>query len=366
MIQKNLGTVTIALVFAIGFADFGFCQKFKLPFRRSNSQAQTSRELTIKNGPWLIMCTSFSGENAEQSAMQLANELRRHKLNTYLYRHSFDYSGTVTGLGWQKPDQDGHFNQKPIQMKTANLDVVKEVAVLVGDFPAADDNRAQKALAKIKSLRISAIPELTADPDVNQSTPLRTAFLLPNPLLPEDYFRRNELDRFVIKMNEKIEYSLLKCPGLYSVKVASFRGESIIDPTRINRGETEFQSLQTTGESLTSSRLIDAEEKAHAITAELRRKGVEAYEFHDRNESFVCIGSFDWVTRETNNTVMNNPEIVRIVDKCKPQIKSMPGNPNAILPKSIKGIPFDAEPTPIMVPKPGKNRTVGRMSFLRR
>ena len=116
---------------------------------------------------------------------------------------------------------------------------------------------------------------------------------------------------------------------------------------------------------LVSGRLADAEEKAHKITAILRSRGVEAYEFHDRHESLVCVGSFDWVTRETGDTVLNNPEIVRIVNKCKPEIKNLPGIPNAVIPKSIQGIPLDPEPTPILVPKVDGKRN-GALSFLRR
>ena len=337
--------VVSALLLAI-YVEIGTAQN--LPFLNRKKSAQTaSDDLTIKDGPWLIMCASFSGENADQSAMQLATELKKYRLKTYLYRHSFDYSGKVMGLGWQKPDDDGNFDRKPMMMKAANQAVVQETAVLVGDYPSIDDARAQKNLLQLKELKLN-IPGLTADPN-NQAKPLKAAFLLPNPLLPDDFFNQPTVDSFILNLNKKLEFSLLKCPGLYSVKIASFRGESRIDQDgKIRTYTPKLKGLKfDRKKETTASRLVEAEEKAHDLTRILRRKGIEAYEFHDRTESYVCIGSFDWVTRETNDRVMNNPDIVKIVNACKPGVSNLPGAPNSIQPKSVKGIPFDPEPTPV-------------------
>lgn len=354
--------LVIATVVIAAGSEFTDAQ-LNLPFRKKNPSRDVSesRDLTIKHGPWLIMCASFSGENAEESALQLVNELKRYRLTAYLYRHTFDYSGSFEGLGWQEPDADGNFGRKPLTMKSANLDVVQETAVLVGDFPSPDDGRAQNTLSQIKSLKISQIEGLIRQ-GANQETPLRTAFMLPNPLLPEDYFRQPQIDDFIVKINKKLEYSLLNCPGLYSVRIASFRGQSIIDQEKIRNG-----ALAALENDAATSRLLDAEEKAHNLTTILRNKGIEAYEFHDRNESYVCIGSFDWVTRQTNDRILNNPDIVKIVNACKPEVRNLPGAPNSILPKSLKGIPLDPEPMPILVPKHDRStRTANRLGFLKR
>ncbi|MGL4513347.1 MAG: hypothetical protein ACRCT8_09680, partial [Lacipirellulaceae bacterium] len=45
--------------------------------------------------------------------------------------------------------------------------------------------------------------------------------------------------------------------------------------------------------------LVEAAENAHLLCEEMRRLGWDAYEFHDRTESYVTVGSFDEVT--TNN-----------------------------------------------------------------
>ncbi len=376
MRSANHFVIAVFVLLILSGSESLTAQKLRMPFRKSTAPSPGQRDLTSRDGPWLIMCFSFTGEQAEELARKLAGELRQDRLQTYLYRHSFDYSGTVTGLGWERPDEEGNF--EPIKMKSANREVVQEVAVLVGDFPSPDDGNAQKTLNKIKSMQITSIPEFAAKPPGQNSAgrsgsrqekargPLRTAFLLPNPLLPDDYFRQDKVDDFIVKLNRNVEHSLLNCPGVYSVKIASFRGESTIDPSRIKQGESELEFLQRTGKPLASSRLAEAEEKAHTIAKALRKKGVEAYEFHDRHESMVCIGSFDWVTRESEGTTLNNPEIVRIVNKCKPEIKDLPGIPGAIIPKSIQGIPLDPEPVPILVPRVDEKRTAGALNFLRR
>ena len=377
----------LMMLVSLLFSTDSEAQKFKNPFKRKSKTSNSStNELSVKNGPWLIMCTSFSGDDAEYNARLLANYLSRYRLTTYIYRQTFDYSGSLTGVGYQPPKSvdklvaDGELRTNPVdegrpelrKMKTAREGTVQEVAVLVGDFPTIDDDRAQKTLKMIKNLKIENLGSDAATDQgqtinhVATSGQLRTAMLVPNPMLPEEYFRQNQLDDFIIKANKKIEFSLLKCPGLYSVRIASFRGKSIVDPQEIEKDRSEFEALQRSGKFLTSSRLLDAEENAHKITAALRAKGVEAYEFHDRTESIVCIGSFDWVTKNSQGVEINNPEIVRIVNKLRPEVKNLPGLQGAIIPKSIKGIPLDPAPIPILVPKVGSNRTAGRLSFRRR
>ncbi len=382
----------IATITMILFANCSYGQ-FKNPFKRNSEKQRSDRELSIKDGPWLVMCTSFSGDEAEQHARILANELSQHRLKTYIYRQDFDYTGTTTGIGYQTPAsisrlsrpgdlRDALPNQShrpvPLKMKSANLGLVKEVAVLVGDFSSVDDHRAKKALEKVKSLRLqNPVGHLgrTIDPELaraqNLSIPaggqLRTAILVPNPKLPDDYFQRSKVDDFVVKLNKAkaIKHSLLDCPGMYTVRIASFRGSTTFDPNQISNGQYELQSLKRSGKSLTKSRLLEAEENAHKITLALRKKGIEAYEFHDRTESIVCIGSFDWVTRESGGNVINNPEIVKLVNKLRPEVKNLPGAPGAVIPKSIKGVALDPEPTPILVPKVQKTREAKRFRLLR-
>jgi len=368
--------------------------QLRMPFKRQSKTERASQNLTVKDGPWLIMCTSFTGDDAEQKARLLANELQKQRLTTYLYRQTFDHSLSTTGVGWQVPksvrplaNSVGEIpkdiklnNPEPelVKMKTANASKVHEVAVLVGDFPTADDNKAQKVLKRIKTMNVSSLgspnPGATKAQknartlERSKGGPLRTAFLLPNPMLPDEYFRREQVDEFIVKINrnDSIKNSLLDCPGIYSVRIATFRGNSTIDPEKIINGANELENLKRAGKSLSDTGLNKAEENAHKLTTHLRAKGVEAYEFHDRQESIVCIGSFDWVTRESHGSVMNNPEIVRIVNSCQPESRTVLGRSSKLVPKIIKGIILDPSPTAILVPKANRStRTAGRLSFRR-
>jgi hypothetical protein len=118
--------------------------------------------------------------------------------------------------------------------------------------------------------------------------PMGAAFLAKNPILPDEYFVPKGVDEFVAKMNEGVEHSLLDCPGKFSVRVATFRGRSILQ-TSAKSEETAFGSSKR---SRGDDALAEAAENAHLLTEELRAKGWEAYEYHDRTESIVTIGSF--------------------------------------------------------------------------
>lgn len=392
-IQINF-MVLLTICVSLMCADSSDAQ-FRMPFKRQKKNARASQDLTVKDGPWLIMCTSFTGENAEQQARLLANELRGQRFKTYIYRQTFDHSLTTTGVGWQIPKavrplvgDAGELpevklnNPEPekLRMRTANSAKVQEVAVLVGDFPSPDDNKAQKTLATIKTMKLTSFGERANNTEAETKSrkkstvkrskggALRTAFLLPNPMLPDEYFRREQVDEFVVRINraDNIEHSLLDCEGLYSVRIATFRGVSTFDPQQIAQGESELSALQRAGKALKESGLSAAENNAHLLTKHLRKKGVEAYEFHDRFESYVCIGSFDWVQRESHGSYMNNPEIVRLVNSCLPETKHIPGRSSTLVPRSIEGILLDPMPTPILVPKADKlTRSASRLSFRR-
>jgi hypothetical protein len=62
------------------------------------------------------------------------------------------------------------------------------------------------------------------------------------------------------------------------------------------------------------SPLVEAAENAHLLTKELRSHGFEAYEFHDRTESIVTIGSFASATQQLpDGRVVAIPEVQRII-----------------------------------------------------
>ena len=169
--------------------------------------------------------------------------------------------------------------------------------------------------------------------------PMGNAFVTRNPLLPEEYFAPKGIEPFVAEMNAGVEHSLLNCPKPFSVKVATFRGNVTM-------------KLSAADETNLSNKLAEAAEKAHHLTVELRKLGYEAYEFHDRHESIVTIGSFDEVGRPRNDgrTEMH-PQVHTIIETFRAQPLNIPGLQGGLEPKQINGIPFDVQPLPVAVPQ---------------
>jgi len=332
---------------------------------RIEAESGKTYNLAEENGPWMIMACSFSGEGAEQQAKDLVLELRkRYKLSAYSHKVRFDFKD-APGRGI---DQFG----APLRMRYQRGHELEEFAVLVGDYPAVDDPNAQKTLQKLKYSTPDCL-QLADGKKTNQSLagwrmmqkqfqetiasdkrkkgPMGHAFITTNPLLPKEYFAPKGVDKLVIQMNEGVKHSLLDCPGKYTVQVARFTGTVILDQRAIREIEN--------GKEMKSS-LADAADKAHRLTEALRMKGYDAYEFHDRYASIVCVGSFDGVgTPRPDGRIEINPKIHAIMKTFgAEQSGALPnpahGSSSGVLPmklKSLAGIPFDVQPIPVEVPR---------------
>jgi hypothetical protein len=281
--------------------------------------------ITQNNGPWMIVAASFSGEGAERQAGELAQELRgQSHIAAYVHEMSFKFGDENPGQGL---DNYG----APTRRHYRRGDHAREIAVLVGDFPSIEDPEAQQMLNRIKTLEPQAL-----NVDAKQTTqtmvqvrqyedsikeklgkgkkrgPMGQAFFTRNPLLPREYFVPKGVDPFVAKMNEGVEHSLLDCPGQKTIQVATFRGKTILQTT--SKSDAGSKSFWGTKKHDDSNPLIEAAENAHLMTKELRAHGFEAYEFHDRTESIVTIGSFDDVTqRLPDGRVVVVPKVQKIV-----------------------------------------------------
>lgn len=324
-------------------------------FTVSRVEADPNKDywLSETNGPWMIMACSFSGDHALEQARELVLELRRrYKLPAYMYEKTFELKAESPKPGKKFRYQLG--------------EQIREVAVLVGDFPSVDDPRAQETLQKIKYYRPQALeprPDkptnrtfaalrtiqqalLSDDNEKKQKGPMGHAFLTTNPLLPDEYFAPKGIDKFLLELNEGYEYNLLNCPGRYTVQVAHFTGEVIID-------QKEIQAIER-GEKPFRGSLAEAARKAHELTLALRQKGYEAYEFHDRGASIVTVGSFDSLgTPREDGKIELDPRIVAIINTFKADpAPPVPGVPTlGYKPKTLIGIPFDLQPQPVEVPK---------------
>ncbi len=330
--------------------------KSLIPFRRVEADANKEYRLTEANGPWLIMATSFAGENASAEAHALVLELRkRYKMEAFVHHQHYDFTKTVMGKGLNRyGDQE--------KRRYAQARKFDEVAVLVGNYQSVDDPNLQKALKSLKAAKPDSLElqagqstsrryarlreqmKVIAGRSQGESGSMAFSFVTRNPLIPQEFFTAKGLDPFVIKMNKDVEHSLLKCPGVYTVRIATFRGRVEIDQQKISE-------IQRGGKF--PSRLEQAAVDAHRVVEVLRARGVEAYEFHDRYESIVTIGSFNSVgdPRADGKTEIN-PAVHRIMKSYGPQQTPLAGGAlTGMQPRKIDGVMLDVQPIPVRVPK---------------
>jgi hypothetical protein len=291
-----------------------------------------SYNVSEENGPWMLMATSFSGTGAEKQAKELVLELRkRYKLPAYIYFGHFDL-GEAQARGVDKygnPKKANYFKYKNSKDKAkARHPELVEVAVVVGNYSSADDKKARATLQTLKYAKPQCL-ELKEGQVTHQTLtgwrltqqqvyemmgsdkkdlgPMRHAFVVPNPLLPPEFFNQQTVDDEAIALNKDVPHSLLECPGKFTVQIATFKGNAVIkqnDIQDIEQGRKEMQS-----------QLGTAARQAHDLTVYLQAKGYDAYQYHDRFSSVVTIGSFNSPGKmQTNGQFEIDPEIKKIID----------------------------------------------------
>ena len=332
-------------------------------FKRLEANPHEMYRVNENNGPWMIMAATFTGEGAADQARELVHELRsEYKLAAYTYEKEFKYSEPVEGKGLNPR------GERPKMRYRQDSDVV-EIAVVVGDYQNVDDPMAQKVLKKLKYARPVCLTKksgestsqslaalrafqrrikeatLPEDSDELKRGPMANAFIITNPLLPNEYFVPKGVDRFVLEMNSQVPHSLLDCPGQFTVKVATFTGHAIILDENVQKAIARGEEPK--------SYLADAAQNAHLLTEALRKRGYEAFEFHDRNSSSVDVGSCDEVgLRIPDGKIEINPQIHKIMRAFGAETKIEPGKqPQVGQAKKLGGIPFDVQPLPVEVPR---------------
>ncbi|NLX56384.1 MAG: hypothetical protein GXY58_14845 [Planctomycetaceae bacterium] len=363
------GGVLLTLAFA-GVATAAPPWKKLVPFKSVDADPNKMYWLTEDQGPWMIMATSFAGPGAEEQAHDLVLELRKqYKMEAFMHKRTFDYTQPVYGRGVNRYGG-------PKRMRYQAATKFDEIAVVVGNYMTNDTPGLQEDLDRLKTARPACLDissesvkrhttqrfiglrELQrlvhSDPEVRELGPMRRAFVVRNPLLPKEYFVSTGIDPFVLEMNREVKHSLLDNPGQYTVRVASFQGESYF------AGEEQRQNVKGFGPSLDllkygrSRKLEEAADKAHRLTEALRKRGVEAYEFHDRFESIVTIGSFDSVGNKLSDGRLDlRPEVYKIMRDYGAETSALPQHGQGFKPRTLDGIQFEIQPMPVKVPRPG-------------
>lgn len=331
-------------------------------------------ELKVENGPWLIMAMIISDGDAQKQANDLALELRETlRMPTFVMQRS---TGTQQHAGGQRERirtdaRTGVSASTTLEARYVHGGVTEGFAVLVGEFTSLKDPQVEETLQKLRTLQPESLttPQISEGDEAPSSNwmvqkyrelnwsrtdrndglgPMGRAFATRNPLLPAEYFLDTpELDSFVTKLNKDVEHSLLDCPGKYTVRVATFTGKET----------TGFGATQASIDEPTNV-LDRAALRAHQLTDLLRKKGVEAYEFHDKYGSYVSIGHFDSLGSESNGQFQYNPAMAAIAQQycgyrdvyaenpiTKARMKTTSLN-------YLGKIPFDLEGKPMAVPRP--------------
>ena len=333
--------------------------------------AQDPRRLSEVDGPWMILAASFAGPEGKAKADQLADELAQEfGLATFIHEANFDFTGQLN-----QPDADGRV------MRYVNENKYAAFAVLVGEYDSIDHPQLDKDLKRIKAANPKVFegePEnVASEPDAAGSTPLdavrslkrgllnrvgrssagpmSNAFATTNPMLPTEYFMAPEVDSFVMELNSEVEHSLLNNPAKFTVVVGTFSGLSMIANGTL---EKTFQP--------SSERMDTCALNADKMVRELRKKGVEAYQFHDRTRSMVTIGGFERLGEVAPGGKFEYaPEIRRVMENYRAgnNVQMTQFGP-VIHAEHVASIPFDVNPTPIAVPKKSKRSLYsGRMGM---
>jgi hypothetical protein len=328
-----------------------------IPLKKIDADPSKTYELEEAHGPWMIMAASFAGPSAEQQSHDLVLELRqKFKLEAFAFRRAYDFSQPTDGLGYSRYGG-------PRRMRYLSNHKFDEIAVLVGHFTSLEDPQIDKIMTQIRYSKPDTLdpnkrPDssqrflglrtiynmMSSNPEKREKGPMGTAFVTRNPLLPAEFFVAKGLDPFVVEINKDLPHSLLKCPGRYSVRVASFRGVDSMKPDEFDRLVAKPRKV---------SKIDQAALNASRLCAALREKGVEAYEFHDRTESYVTVGSFDDVGQpRPDGKIEINPGVHKIMKDYGPVEQPKAGtNQVELYARVIKGLRLDPQPIPVEVPR---------------
>ena len=329
-----------------------------------------SGELSEEAGPFLILAHTLVGEGAKDRAQRLADEIRRDmKLSAFIYKEEFDFTKTVS------------FDPQTARAtKYANRYQYDAYAVLVGEYDSVNHPSIAEDLDRIKRAHPAVLEEADAiAAETDRSNPVTTlkdithkilrqvqaegkdygpmahAFVTRNPLLPADYFSAPPVDSFVRQLNENVDHSLLQCDAKYTVVVKTFRGGSrILDKSVTGNVDDAWVGMGK------------LKREADKMVKDLRRRGVEAYQYHDRERSLVTIGGFEELGRELPGGKFQYDAGIRDVMtrysalSVRPELaRQVPGGTNGMAANAAALIPFDVQPTPIVIPKVSKRSLYG-------
>jgi len=276
--------------------------------------------LNEKCGPYLVYVSSYRGDNAMRSALELVGELRNdYRVNAYWY------SRTEQLRAEQERELERLRHLYPNQ-KLKRVRIPDEIAVLVGDYRSFE--AASDAVARLRNMpapKKAMTPTLAIayqkagavrDNDLSKVTgqvasvnPFRSAFPLRNPMLPkEESGTQAKFDPLWIELNAAEPYSMLKNKGNYTLVVKTFQGAMTVGGRRgkdsvfnqqapVIGGVSVDPVLQRQLEQMRKASGWDLDAaalQARNLAEILRHRSLnyEAWVLHTRDCSYVSVGSF--------------------------------------------------------------------------
>ncbi len=315
------------------------------------------------NGPFLIQVTSFSGPNARQDANNLVFELRsKYNYRAYVFEKFFQ--NDLSKEENKPKGMQGHKNYR--YLRTSKR---LEYIVMIGDFQSTEDRDFQETLKKVKTIKPDIFQAANQKKAMsfaewngkaagannvannaannNQRGPFFLAMGARNPLMPPEN-QPGTIDKFLASINAQRPYTLLSCPGQYTVRVATFTGRIVIKQDEIREieaGRKPFSERKV-------SELELSERAAVQLCKILRQQGYEAYEFHDYHASYVTIGNFQSVGQELPNGMIElNPGIHAIMEKFKGR-PSAAATAQTISYEPVRFGEIECDVQPLIIPVP--------------
>lgn len=242
-------------------------------------------ELGQQHGPWMIMVASLSepppesrveGPDMKEAANSLVLELRKKGIPAYIFEQKEKIEPLSTF------QREGKIVRREIKSKD------NRICVVAGNYASSEDRVAQKTLNWIKGFNPKEFSEHAVfHPTPGRPGPLSGAFLTINPMLSAEEVMQRKGDPLLVRLNAGRRDSLLTNPGKYTLVVASFRGKA------------QFVSKSNDEEFEISRSLDDAGHHAEILCHALRDctlhygRKFDAFVWHERDRSLVCVGSFD-------------------------------------------------------------------------
>lgn len=250
--------------------------------------------LTEQQGPIMVNAASFVGDDGAALANALAKELReKHRIEAYTY--SLKRKPLPQMSEQERQAFAEKYKVRPPVYKLQH-EPPENWVVLAGSFPSFESREADRLLRRIRKIDPASVPaalrtsmQFRRDGE-NPGLPLESAMLVRSPLRPEAPHREPspQLLRMLRELNDD-EFSIYKLNSPYTIRVAQFTGYSVlVDPKRKKPSESLFGGLKKE-----KSGLERAAQNAVVLTDRLRQLGYEAYVFHGKHASLVCVGGYD-------------------------------------------------------------------------